>query len=384
MAGRGDFRRALLIVAEIEDPLPAKTLRWLRMIDEGESADFATLAGFLLANPDWPWPEQLQIIAENRIIDPADHELIRGLFEDRAPLTTRGSIRYAEALFRIDQVEAANDLIRRAWVEGDFSASEEPKFYRKYRHLLTGQDHIDRLDNLLWDYRRSSAMRMLERVPDDYRKLARARMRLQRRQNGVDEALKEVPATLSGDPGLTFDRMRWRRQKRLNDGVIELLLEPPDQLVHPSRWWFEREMQIRRALRSRQFDLAYHLASRHGQTEGEEFAAAEWLSGWLALRFGRQPNTAQRHFERLYAGAEAPVIEAQAAYWLGRTAAKLGDQARATEWYRRAASTGSPTTASSRPRSSAPPIGRRRRRRSPTRGCAPGSRPRSWCASRGC
>jgi hypothetical protein len=32
-------------------------------------------------------------------------------------------------------------------------------------------------------------MRMLERVPEDYRKLALARMRLQRRQHGVDEAV---------------------------------------------------------------------------------------------------------------------------------------------------------------------------------------------------
>jgi soluble lytic murein transglycosylase len=337
MAGRGDWRRALLIVAEVADPLPDKTLRWLRMIEEREPADFATLAGFLLANPDWPWPEQLQIIAEGTIKDPADHELIRRLFQDRAPLTTRGSIRYAEALFRIDQDEPAKALIRRAWVEGDFSASEELKFYRKYRRVLTRQDHIDRLDNLLWDYRRSSAMRMLERVPEDYRKLALARMRLQRRQHGVDEAVKEVPATLSSDPGLIFDRMRWRRQKRLHDGVIELLLDPPDRLVHPTRWWFERELQIRRALRGRQFDLAYRLASRHGQTEGEEYAAAEWLSGWLALRFGRQPNLALRHFERLYASAEAPVIQAQAAYWLGRSAAVLGDQPVATEWYQRAA-----------------------------------------------
>ena len=50
------------------------------MIEQREPADFATLAGFLLANPDWPWPEQLQIIAESTITDPADHELIRRLF----------------------------------------------------------------------------------------------------------------------------------------------------------------------------------------------------------------------------------------------------------------------------------------------------------------
>ena len=147
-------------------------------------------------------------------------------------------------------------------------------------------------------------MRMLERV-DGYRKLATARMRLQRRQHGVDAAVKAVPTNLSNDPGLLFDRMRWRRQKRMHDGVVALLLDPPDRLVHPTRWWFERELQIRRALRVRDFDLAYRLASRHGQTEGEEFAAAEWLAGWLALRFVQQPRTALRHFTRMHDGAAA-------------------------------------------------------------------------------
>jgi soluble lytic murein transglycosylase len=336
-ADGGDFGRAFRLVEGITDPLPGLTLRWLRMLEARGPDDFASIAHFLLSRPDWPWPEELQIIAESRITDPADHALIRRFFEDRAPLTTRGTIRYAEALFRIDQDDDARALIRRAWVEGDFSPGEEQKFYNKYRRVLTTQDHIDRLDNLLWDYRRRSANRMLARVPEGYRKLAIARMRLQRRQNGVDGAVEAVPAALRDDAGLTFDRLRWRRQKHRDADVVAMLLNPPSELVRPARWWFERELQIRRALRARDFDLAYQLASRHGQRAGDEFVAAEWLAGWLALRFERQPNTALLHFERLYAGAAAPVDRARAAYWAGRSAAVLGDQASSSAWYQRAA-----------------------------------------------
>jgi soluble lytic murein transglycosylase len=336
-ADRGDWQRAFRLVEAVTDPLPALTLRWLRMLDQQEPTDFATIAHFLLSHPDWPWPEELQIIAEGTITDPADHELIRRFFADRAPLTTRGTIRYAEALFRINQNEPAKALIRRAWVEGDFSPGEEQKFYNKYRRLLTTQDQIDRLDNLLWDARRRSASRMLARVPDGYRKLAIARLRLQRHQSGIDRAIEAVPASLRDDPGLTFDRLRWRRQSNHRTDVIELLLNPPSQLDRPARWWFERELQIRQALRARKFDLAYQLASRHGQREGEAFVTAEWLAGWLALRFERQPNTALRDFERLYAGATAPVDQARAAYWAGRAAAAVGDRTLASDWYRRAA-----------------------------------------------
>jgi soluble lytic murein transglycosylase len=336
-ADRGDWQRAFLLVKGVTDPLPAMTLRWLRMLDPHQPNDFATIANFLLSHPDWPWPEELQIVAEGTITDPADHDLIRRFFADRAPLTTRGLIRYAEALFRIHQDEPAKAMIRRAWVDGDFSPREEQKFYDKYHRLLTTQDEIDRLDNLLWDARRRSANRMLARVPEGYRELAIARLRLQRHQSGIDRAIQAVPASLRDDPGLTFDRLRWRRERHHPADVIELLLNPPSELDRPSRWWFERELQIRQALRARNFDLAYQLASRHGQLEGDDFVAAEWLTGWLALRFKHEPDTALRDFEHLYEGATAPGDLARAAYWAGRAAAALGDETVATTWYRRAA-----------------------------------------------
>jgi soluble lytic murein transglycosylase len=337
-AGHGDWPRAWGLLELVADPLPAKTLRWLRMIEDGQPADFAAMAGFLMANPDWPVPEQLQVMAEEAIRDPADHALIRAFFADRAPLTTRGWIRYAQALFQAgaDDDEAIA-LIRKAWVDGDFSAREDSRFFAQYRRHLRQQDHIARLDSLLWDLRRTSANRMLERVPAAYRRLAEARMALQRRSAGVDRAIEAVPAALRGDPGLTYDRLRWRRQRSLYDGVEAILLKPPGELGRPDRWWFERELEIRRSLRRRDFDRAYRLAASHRQTEGADFAEATWLVGWLALRHADRPSEAFRRFIEMYEAVFAPTERAQAAYWAGRSATALGDLALARYWYQAAA-----------------------------------------------
>src|SRR5690606_28800455 len=81
----------------------------------------------------------------------------------------------------------------------------------------------------------------------------------------------------------------------------------------------------------------YRLASTHRQTEGDDFAEAEWLTGWLALRFAKQPNTALGHFTGLYEAVRAPVDRARAAYWAGRSAAALGNPDLAEQWYRTAA-----------------------------------------------
>lgn len=336
-AERGEWRRVWRLLEPVADPLPAKTLRWLRMIEDGQPADFATMARFLMANPDWPHPDQLQTMAEEAIRDPADHELIGAFFADRAPLTTRGRIRYAQALFRIGADDEATALIRKAWIDGDFSAREDKRFFAQYRRHLRQQDHIARLDSLLWDLRRTSAERMLARVPAGYRRLAEARMALQRRNAKVDRAIDAVPGALRDDPGLIYDRLRWRRQRGMYDGIEAILLDPPGELGRPDRWWFERELEIRRSLRRRDFDRAWRLAASHGQTEGEDFAEATWLAGWLALRHAGRPDEAFRRFIAMYEAVSAPTERGQAAYWAGRSAAALGDQALARYWYQAAA-----------------------------------------------
>jgi soluble lytic murein transglycosylase len=336
-AKRGDWQRAWRLLEEVADPLPAKTLRWLRLIEDGQPSDFAIMARFLMANPDWPNPEQLQMLAEEAIRDPADHELIRAFFAERAPLTTRGRIRYAQALFQIGADDEAVALIRKAWIDGDFSAREDKRFVATYGRHLREQDHIARLDSLLWDLRRSSAKRMLSRVPAGHRRLAEARMALQGRSGGVDRAIEAVPAALRDDPGLTYDRLRWRRQHHLYDGVEAILLDPPAELGRPDRWWFERELEIRRSLRRRDFDRAWRIAASHRQTEGEDFAEATWLAGWLALRHADEPGEAFRRFSALYEAVTAPTERSRAAYWAGRRAAALGDEALARYWYQAAA-----------------------------------------------
>jgi peptidoglycan lytic transglycosylase len=336
-AERGEWQRAWRLLGQVPDPLPAKTLRWLRMFEGGQASDFATMASFLMANPHWPNPDQLQVLAEEAIRDPADHELIRAFFAERAPLTTRGRIRYAQALFQIGAEDEAVALIRKAWIEGDFSAREDKRFVAQYGRHLRQEDHVARLDSLLWDLRRSAAKRMLNRVPQGHRRLAEARIALQGRSGSVDRAIEAVPAALQDDPGLLYDRLRWRRQHHLYDGVQAILLDPPAELDRPDRWWFERLLEIRRLLRRGDFARAWRLAANHGQTEGEDFAEATWLAGWLALRHGQDPSEAFRRFIVMHEAVTAPTERSRAAYWAGRSAAALGDQALARYWYQAAA-----------------------------------------------
>ncbi len=336
-ADMDQWQRAERLMSTVDDPLATKLFQWIRLIEDRNDADFDTLATFIIENPDWPRIDELQERAEARLIDSADKALTADLFDLREPLSTRGHIRFAEALFADGEVNEASQHVRRAWVKGDFSKKEETAFLKRHGRNLRPGDHSARLEQLLWDRNWRDAKRMLPRVSKAYAKLAKARIALQTQSPGVDQAINAVPAELAGDPGLLFDRARWRRLKRKHDGAKEILLDPPDRLVRPERWWYERSYHVRRAIEAREFQDAYDLVSRHRQLSGGDYAEAEWLSGWLALRFINRPKTAFRHFVRLYDRVVAPVRQARAAYWAGRSAAALRDEAGAVAWYRRAA-----------------------------------------------
>ncbi|MGE5147564.1 MAG: transglycosylase SLT domain-containing protein, partial [Candidatus Eiseniibacteriota bacterium] len=104
----------------------------------------------------------------------------------------------------------------------------------------------------------------------------------------------------------------------------------------------ERAIQARRLLREGDAQGAYALARDHRQSGDGDFAEAEWLAGWIALRFTKNAALAREHFARLAAVATYPVSKARAAYWLGRAAQDMGDAQAANRAYTEAA--GFPTT----------------------------------------
>ena len=61
----------------------------------------------------------------------------------------------------------------------------------------------------------------------------------------------------------------------------------------------------------KKYELAYKISSNHALTEGPEFAAAEWMSGWIALSFLDDPLLAKDHFENFYNNVGYPISVAR-------------------------------------------------------------------------
>lgn len=334
---RGRWRRARRAAGKGRDKLLAKIHRWFHLIQPNARIPFAEIAAFVEANPNWPDQDKLARRAEESMTAALPRRAVLDWFAQHPPLTTDGGIILGTALIDSGRRAEGYAVIRNTWVEGGFGRKQTRAFLKRYRKLLRGEDHRDRLDRLLWDRSYREARRMLSKVPAGDRALAQARMRLHLFRGGVDWAIRRVPKNLRNDPGLLYERMRWRRRKKRLEEAVEILVKPPRDLVRPEKWWRERSALARPLLADGRAKLAYRIVSDHRLSTGREFAEAEWLSGWIALRFTKQPKVAFKHFERMYGTVRYPISRARAAYWSGRASASAGDKATAAGWYARAA-----------------------------------------------
>src|SRR5207253_1060191 len=67
--------------------------------------------------------------------------------------------------------------------------------------------------------------------------------------------------------------------------------------------------------------------------DGSLYAEAEFLSGYIALRYKKDPTLAFDHFAHMLAQVTSPYAKARAAYWGGRAAAAAGKSDLASKWF---------------------------------------------------
>lgn len=321
--GRKRYRSAQQQARKAKNRLPAKIIRWHQMIGDQPRAKFDELARFLAQNPDWPGQDALLRNAERAMPRDLPNAAVLAWFEARPAVSPSGARRHAEALQRSGDSERATALVRTTWIESDFARRDERAFRKRFAKLLRREDELARLDRLLWERKYRPAKRQARRLGKGHAALAAARIALARRSPGVDYAIRQVPKDLAGDPGLVYERARWRQRKSRYEGVIELLDPPIPDAPHAKLWWPLRKWAARQAYMEGDLSIAYRIAAGHGLEQGLGFAEGEWLAGWLALRSLDQPEIAYRHFVHLHAGVSSPISLARSAYWAGEAARVL-------------------------------------------------------------
>ena len=355
--------------AAAADPLVAKIVLWMRLTHRTAPASTNELVGFLRDNPDWPMVDTIARRAEAAFGGPPDDALVLAHFSNFPPRSLPGALRHAEALTRGTRTQAqpgnlldimrrgpdnaprsgvesgqnlqgedgAQQTLRRAWVEAPGDAAAETAIMAQFGRLLTAADHQQRFDRLFFMRDMQGAQRALERMSGVARGSGQIRMALTGEPKLTEITLRPL------DLGWAYERARLlRRRDQDADAVASWVVAEAFQTDLPPdiarAVWAERQILARKLLRLNNVKDAHRIAAFHGQPMGSEGRLeAEFLAGFIALRFLNDPVLAQRHFVAMALGTRSVISRARALYWEGRALAARGANAAARERYAAAA-----------------------------------------------
>ncbi len=312
-------------------------IQWRHLITSGNRASFTEYKQFIEKFNKFPKLERVKYLAEHKISskNQSPKEIINW-FQKHPPRSGYGKMVLGESLINIGQNDDGVKLIKNGFIKADLTKNDLIFFRKKFKKYLSSEDYINRADHLAWENKYWDLKRMLRYLPKDYQYLYTARQLLMSKSYGVDTAIKRVPIKLKNDPGLNYDRLKWRRKRGRVDSSLEILLNinnTREYMIRPDKWWVERSIIARSLIYKKKYETAYKLTSQHGLTEGPELAEAEWMSGWIALSFLNDPLLAKNHFLKFYNNVGYPISLSRGAYWMGRTYEKLNNYDESNNWY---------------------------------------------------
>ena len=312
-------------------------IQWRHLLTKGNQATFYDYQTFIKNNENYPRIGRIKYLAEHKLsTKTVSPKRIIEWFGASEPLSGFGKMILGESHISMGNKEKGIKLLKEGWINAELSKSELRFYRKKFKKFLDTNDYIYRADYLAWNNKYWDLKRMLRYLPKDHQLLYTARQLLMSKSYGVDNAISKVPEKFKNDAGLNYDRLKWRRKRGRVDSSVEILLKienTKDYMVRPDKWWFEREIISRSLIYKKKFELAYKISSNHGLTEGPEYAAAEWMSGWIALSFLKDPLLAKDHFEKFYNNVGYPISVARGAYWLGKSYKELGNNELSKKWF---------------------------------------------------
>ncbi len=315
-----DWRRATAIAAGIADPLASQLVTWLRLLRVGGQA--GEVEAFIARHPNWP-----------------NQPGLRRRLGEALAAAANGAVCPGQCLPGLPYADAASDVaailvLRRFWTDDVQSAADEQAFLRAWSGALDPAASARRFERLVWQDG-AAALRQATRLGPD---AAAARAWAALRQNAPSAMLRLSAADRSPTvaPFLQLERLAWERRQGQLDAAVAgwRLVDPAVERQHPDAFWTERDRLARALLAAGRNAEALQVVAAAVPPR----AAQSELAGWILLRRLGRPAEAGSWFDRLAALSHGSIGIAEAQYWRGRTAAAMGDTARATAAWQAAAS----------------------------------------------
>ena len=332
---RKQWRLALSDAQKIQDKTIYTLVNWMYLIEPQSGASFNEYQTFIKNHKDWPRINRIKYLAEHKInFDNNSPSSIIEYFSNNPPLSGFGRLRLAEAFLENNQTEKARNLVKDGFKDAELSKNDLKYFSKIFKKFLTHQDYVLRADYFAYEAKYKDLKDTIEYLNPDYQKLYNARAALFTKRS-ADNLISQIPQSLKEDPGLIYDRIKWRRKKARFDDALTLMNQSASDSLMRNQYLAKERLSVGRdKISDKEYKVAYDILKDHRLNEGADYAEIEWHLGWIALSFTNQTDAALSHFLKMNAAVTYPISKARAAYWIGRTYKKLGQTSQANSWFR--------------------------------------------------
>jgi len=336
-----NFSRAKAAVPGLNDPIARSLAEWMYFYAEVPNVSVTEADRFLDLHPDWPSTRRIQAHVERQMPNSTPPDQILAFFDSRDPVTGDGKLHLTRAMLARGDREVAELHLRDAWANDSFSIKEERTILANYAGRLRSEDHVARVDRLLWARQVTAARRLFSQLPSNERRKAETRAALLVGASSGPQLYNSLSDEDRSDSGVMLAAVRYFRRKGEEPRAASIAKSSnvdPTTIRNAGRWWDERQLLMRWALTNRIYSEAYAMAAGHGLKPGTtDFSEAEFNAGWIALRYLGEADRARTHFAALTAAVGTPISLARGRYWMGRASEALGEDNQATLDFQQAA-----------------------------------------------
>ena len=314
------------------DPSARLALEWAAIRKAKTRLGFARLDAFLAANPAFPMASWIRRRAEAALFDERrSGSFIRAFFSASQPETAAGRIALARLKREDGDGAGAATLVREAWRDNTLGQGLETAILQNFADTIGPGDIRFRAERAAYRHNLGEALRIGQRIGPDYLLLLRALHASLVEAGNAAQTLDSVPPSERKTAPYALARATLlRRAGKLQEAALAMQAAPRslDRLVSGEDWWTERRLLARKLLDAGDPATAYAVASGYNATTDSTRIDAEFHAGWIALRFLKDAEAAEVHFERAAGFAKTPLSLARCYYWLGRAREALGQRRR--------------------------------------------------------
>lgn len=285
---------------------------------------------FMKKEPHWPLRSETIPMLEKKITPQTSKKVVREWFVGHTPTTAQGMSAFIETLGSNERkhVQFVN-ILRSFWLADNVSQEEQTMLLNKYGHLLTGKDHQQRIEMLLWRCKTETAAALLSKIDAPKRVVYQDWIHLIQRKSRLTTSTHPGVATVLAQNALRGDNGKLAADLLLKSDPKRVFnLQPP--------FFAAIVRTARNLIEMKHYDFAFKVVEKGLSfvfLNSSHKVELHWLSGWILTSFLNKPEAGLHHFVEAVSFAKTSEERAQYRFWAAKAAEAANKQKIAQQWF---------------------------------------------------